>query len=119
MKELPFSIGVISFVAGLVLLIAAIAGQKIEIAAVKLPEIVDAKRRFVVGVLGAVLIGFGMWDGTPPAFLRPGGGGRRRFRRSPSATGVRAGRDTCQAVCWPVLRMCPLMTSRSCRLRSI
>ena len=71
MKELPLSIGVISFVAGLVLLIAAIAGQKIEIAAVKLPEIVDSKRRFVVGALGAVLIGFGMWDGTLPAFLRP------------------------------------------------
>ncbi len=71
MKELPLSIGVISFVAGLVLLIAAIAGQKIEIAAVKLPEIVDSKRRFLVGVLGAVLIGFGMWDGTLPAFLRP------------------------------------------------
>ena len=32
MKDLPLSIGVISFVAGLVLLIAAIAGQKIEIA---------------------------------------------------------------------------------------
>lgn len=71
MKELPLSIGVISFVAGLVLLIAAIAGQKIEIAAVKLPEIVDAKRRWAVGLLGAVLIGFGMWDGTLPAFLRP------------------------------------------------
>ena len=71
MKELPLSIGVISFVAGLVLLIAAIAGQKIEIAAVKLPEFVDSKRRFVAGLLGAVLIGFGMWDGTPPAFLRP------------------------------------------------
>jgi hypothetical protein len=71
MKELPLSIGVISFVAGLVLLIAAIAGQKIEIAAVKLPEIVDAKRRWAVGLLGAVLIGFGMWDGTLPALLRP------------------------------------------------
>lgn len=67
MKELPLSIGVISFVAGLVLLIAAIAGQKIEIAAVKLPEFVDSKRRFVVGALGAVLIGFGVWDARPPA----------------------------------------------------
>ena len=88
MKELPLSIGMISFVAGLVLLIAAIAGQKIEIAAVKLPEIVDAKRRFVVGVLGAVLIGFGMWDGTPPAFLRPAAAAAGGTPALISATGV-------------------------------
>lgn len=90
MKDLPLSIGVISFVAGLVLLIAAIAGQKIEIAAVKLPEIVDAKRRFVVGVLGAALIGFGMWDGTLPAFLRPTTAGAAASA-SASATGVPGG----------------------------
>lgn len=92
MKDLPLSIGVISFVAGLVLLIAAIAGQKIEIAAVKLPEIVDAKRRFVVGVLGAVLIGFGMWDGNLPAFLRPTTAGAAASAPAPaSATGVPGG----------------------------
>lgn len=92
MKELPLSIGVISFVAGLVLLIAAIAGQKIEIAAVKLPEIVDAKRRFVVGVLGAALIGFGMWDGTLPAFLRPATAGAAASAPTlVSATGVPGG----------------------------
>ncbi|MEO7703272.1 MAG: hypothetical protein ABIV92_01390 [Thermoflexales bacterium] len=91
MKDLPFSIGVISFVAGLVLLIAAIAGQKIEIAAVKLPEIVDSKRRFVVGALGAVLIGFGMWDGTLPVFLRPSAAGLSAATAPQAASGLPGG----------------------------
>ena len=67
MQELPLSIGVVSFVAGLVLLIAALVGQKIEIAAVKLPEMVDPKRRAASAALGAALVAFGLLDGRPPS----------------------------------------------------
>ena len=67
MMEPPISIGVISFVAGLVLLIAAVVGQKIEIAAVKMPELIDPKRRALTAMLGAVLIIFGVLQNQPAA----------------------------------------------------
>jgi len=71
MQEIPLSIGVVSFVAGLVLLIAALVGQKIEIAAVKLPEMVDPKRRAASAALGAALVAFGLLDSRPPASPPP------------------------------------------------
>jgi hypothetical protein len=59
---MPDSITVAAFVIGLVFLIAALIGKELKIAAVEMPAL-NSKQRVIVGVLGVVLVIFGLTDG--------------------------------------------------------
>jgi hypothetical protein len=59
---MPDSITVAAFVFGLVLLIAALIGKELKIAAVEMPEL-NRIQRLIVGVLGVVLVIFGLTEG--------------------------------------------------------
>lgn len=59
------TIGLTSFVIGLVLLLAALLGTGIKIVQVDLPKF-EKKQRIIAGVFGAVLVAFGLADGKLP-----------------------------------------------------
>lgn len=64
---MPDSITVAAFVIGLVFLIAALIGKELKIAAVEMPAL-NQTQRLIVGVLGVVLVIFGLTEGQ--AFTR-------------------------------------------------
>jgi len=59
---MPDSITVAAFVFGLVLLIAALIGKELKIAAVEMPAL-DRMQRLIVGALGVFLVIFGLTEG--------------------------------------------------------
>lgn len=59
---MPDSITVAAFVFGLVLIMAALVGKELKIAAVELPPL-NRNQRLIVGVLGVVLVIFGLTEG--------------------------------------------------------
>lgn len=61
---MPESISVAAFVVGLVLIVAALVGKPVKIAAVELPDL-NRLQRGVVGALGIALVVFGLLDGQP------------------------------------------------------
>lgn len=65
---MPSSIGVASFVFGVVFLLAALIGKELKIAAVEVPAL-ELRSRLVVGAVGVVLVAFGVVQaaGPPPA----------------------------------------------------
>jgi len=60
------TIGVTSFVIGLVLLLAALLGTGIKIVQVDLPKF-EKRQRIIAGIIGVVLVAFGLADGKLPA----------------------------------------------------
>jgi hypothetical protein len=68
---MPESISVAAFVVGLVLVVAALVGRQVKIAAVELPDL-NRLQRGIVGIMGAALIAFGLFDGQlPPLPILP------------------------------------------------
>ena len=68
---MPESISVAAFVVGLVLVVAALVGRQVKIAAVELPDLTRLQRG-IVGILGAALIVLGLFDGQlPPGPILP------------------------------------------------
>lgn len=63
---MPESISVAAFVVGLVLIVAALVGKQVKIAAVELPDL-NRLQRGIVGIMGAALIVFGLFDGQLPS----------------------------------------------------
>jgi hypothetical protein len=61
-NAMPDSITVAAFVIGLVFLIAALIGKELKIAAVEMPAL-NSMQRLIVGVLGIVLVIFGLTEG--------------------------------------------------------
>lgn len=59
---MPDSITVAAFVIGLVFLIAALIGKELKIAAVEMPAL-NSTQRVIVGVLGVILVIFGLTEG--------------------------------------------------------
>lgn len=59
---MPESISVAAFVVGLVLIVAALVGKPVKIAAVEVPDL-NHFQRGVIGVLGLTLVVFGLLDG--------------------------------------------------------
>ncbi len=74
---MPDSITVAAFVIGLVFLIAALIGKELKIAAVEMPAL-NSTQRVMVGVLGVVLVFFGLTEGQ--------GFGRQADPQSAAAT---------------------------------
>ena len=83
---MPPSISVAAFVIGAVLVLAALIGREVKIAAVELPAL-DRNRRLLAGGFGVLLLLFGLFDGqvpfrisgstigtTPPAASAPAAG---------------------------------------------
>ena len=68
---MPESISVAAFVVGLVLIVAALVGRQVKIAAVELPDL-NRPQRSIVGALGAALVVFGLFDGQLPAWPSAG-----------------------------------------------
>ncbi len=62
---MPDSVPVIAFIFGSVLVIAALIGKDVKIAAVELPAL-DKPRRAVAAVFGALLMGYGVLDRIEP-----------------------------------------------------
>jgi hypothetical protein len=62
---MPDTIALSAFVIGLVLVIAALLGTKVKIVQVELPEL-NGPKRVITGVLGAILVTFGLADGKLP-----------------------------------------------------
>lgn len=62
---MPPSIGVAAFVIGVVLVLAAIIGREVKIAAIELPAL-DRTRRLLAGGFGVLLLLFGLFDGQVP-----------------------------------------------------
>lgn len=90
---MPDSVPVIAFIIGSVLVIAALIGKDVKIAAVELPAL-DRPRRMAAAVLGAVLMAYGVLDriALPPPPTPP----------VPSATALNAappGSSTSGASC--------------------
>lgn len=64
------TIGLTSFVIGLVLLLAALLGPGIKIVQVDLPKF-EKRQRIIAGIIGTVLVAFGLMDGKLPLPPRP------------------------------------------------
>ncbi len=62
---MPPSISVAAFVIGAVLVLAALIGREVKIAAVELPAL-DRTRRLLAGGFGVLLLLFGLFDGQLP-----------------------------------------------------
>lgn len=59
---MPDSITVVAFIFGLVLLIAALLGKELKIAAVEMPAL-NRLQRLIFGLIGSVLVIFGLTEG--------------------------------------------------------
>jgi hypothetical protein len=59
---MPDSITVAAFVVGLVLVIAALLGKELKVAAVELPAL-SSRQRVILGAMGVALVVFGLTDG--------------------------------------------------------
>lgn len=70
MGEMPASIGVAAFVFGLVLILAALVGKELKIAAIELPAL-DKWRRIASAVLGTGLIALGLNVNGPTTTTSP------------------------------------------------
>ena len=66
---MPPSVTVAAFVFGLVLSIAALIGRDIKIVAVEIPALTGGTR-FSVGILGVILMAFGLFN-IPERFFAP------------------------------------------------
>lgn len=62
---MPESIPIASFVLGGVLLLIAVVGGRFKIFGAEVSEVVRGPGRFVAGVLGVILIGFGIFASFP------------------------------------------------------
>src|SRR5574341_1496181 len=82
---MPESISVAAFVVGLVLVVAALVGRQVKIAAVELPDL-NRLQRGIVGTMGAALIVFGLFDGQLPSWsiLPPPGAPTARLGDEPT-----------------------------------
>ncbi len=67
---MPQSVTGAAFVLGVILIIAALVGKEVKIAAVELPAL-ERQTRFVVGMLGALLIYIGLFDPVSTNLARP------------------------------------------------
>jgi hypothetical protein len=81
---MPDSVPVIAFIIGSVLVIAALIGKDVKIAAVELPAL-DKPRRAVAAVLGALLMGYGVLDRIEPHHPLPRPASHRPQPTQPSA----------------------------------
>lgn len=67
---MPQSVTGAAFVLGVILIIAALVGKEVKIAAVELPAL-ERQPRFIVGMLGALLIYVGLFDPVSTNLARP------------------------------------------------